>query len=162
MSAPQQSLSPVGTRERSMFCRVARSESDRRAHWAIRQAVFVEEQLVFDGSDQDARDADDRTVHVVGLVDGTIAGAVRLYPLDDDGQLWLGDRLAVLPQFRTSGLGRPLVRFAVSTASGLGGAQMNAHVQVSNVRFFERLGWQCEGPQESYVGLIHQPMTIRW
>jgi putative N-acetyltransferase (TIGR04045 family) len=143
-------------------CRIAISHGELRAHWRVRHAVFVQEQAVFAGTDQDAHDADDRTVHCLGLVDGVIAGAVRIYPLDDARELWLGDRLAVLPQFRTARLGGPLVRFAVATAGARGGRQMNAHVQVANVGFFERLGWSRAGTEETYVGLPHQPMTIRW
>ena len=80
------------------------------------------------------------TVHVVGLVDGAVVGAVRLYPLDRHG-LWKGDRLAVLPEARVRHLGAELVRFAVATAGELGGQRMVAQVQVPNVRFFEHLGW---------------------
>ena len=66
---------------------------------------------------------------------------MRFYPLDGDG-LWKGDRLAVLPAERASQLGAMLVRFAVRTAGELGGRLMVAQIQVPNVRFFERLGWQ--------------------
>jgi predicted N-acetyltransferase YhbS len=88
---------------------------------------------------------------------------VRLYPLDaGDGRggVWQGDRLAVLEPFRAWNLGGPLVRFAVDTAASLGGVEMVAHVQVANVRFFERLGWRRRGEPELYVGLPHQLMAI--
>ncbi|OLT21604.1 hypothetical protein BJF78_08355 [Pseudonocardia sp. CNS-139] len=70
------------------------------------------------------------------------------------------DRLAVLPEFRTAGLGGPLVRFAVATAGVRGGRLMRAHVQVANERFFHRLGWRTDGPVETYVGHPHVPMSI--
>jgi len=85
-------------------------------------------------------------------------GAVRLYPVEPG--LWQGDRLAVLPPFRAWNLGGALVRFAVETAAALGGAEMLAHVQTANVRFFERLGWCRRGEPEIYVGLPHQLMSI--
>ena len=85
--------------------------------------------------------SDPATLHAVGLAGDEVAGAVRLYPLDGDG-LWKGDRLAVLPAERALQLGAMLVRFAVRTAGERGGRRMVAQVQVPNVRFFERLGWQ--------------------
>lgn len=84
---------------------------------------------------------------------------MRLYPLDDEG-LWKGDRLAVLDPFRRRRLGAPLVRFAVKTAGERGGRRMLAHVQVPNVPFFERLGWEPVGEAEEYVGHLHQVMAI--
>jgi hypothetical protein len=37
---------------------------------------------------------------------------------------------------------------------------MHAHIQLPNVRFFEYLGWNLEGPEETYAGILHQPMVI--
>jgi hypothetical protein len=33
-------------------------------------------------------------------------------------------------------------------------------VQVANVRFFERLGWERDGEAALYRGVMHQPMAI--
>ena len=90
--------------------RVARSPEDVAAHHAVREAVFVAEQGIFDGHDRDAWD--EGAIKVVASIAGRVVGAVRLYPLDEAG-LWKGDRLAVLPDARTVGVGAPLVRFAV-------------------------------------------------
>jgi putative N-acetyltransferase (TIGR04045 family) len=95
---------------------------------------------------------------VLGLHAGRPAGTVRLYPTGP-GE-WLGDRLAVLPGYRTAGLGAPLVRFAAAAAAARGGRLMRAHVQVANERFFHRLGWRTDGPVETYVGHPHVPMSI--
>jgi GNAT superfamily N-acetyltransferase len=98
-------------------------------------------------------------VHVVGLVEASVVGAVRLYPLGADG-LWQGDRLAVLPVARARHLGAQLVRFAVATAGERGGHTMVARVQVPNVRFFEQLDWSVDGLPGPYHGVMHQPMAI--
>ena len=90
---------------------------------AIRRAVFVEEQRLFGASDTDEHDRDPATLHVLGFWAGDPAGAVRLYPLAEPGW-WKGDRLAVLSPYRRHGIGAPLVRFAVGTASRLGGFVM--------------------------------------
>jgi putative N-acetyltransferase (TIGR04045 family) len=131
------------------------------AHFALRRAVFVSEQQLFEVDDRDARDDEPTTLHALGLIGDEPCGAVRLYPLDPSGLEWKGDRLAVLPQLRTNHLGAELVRFAVSTGGRLGGARMIAHVQLPNVRFFEHLGWQTMGDPAPFHGRDHQLMSIR-
>jgi len=140
-------------------CRVVAAEAERAIHMAIRRAVFVEEQVLFGGSDADEHDRDPATLHVLGFWAGEAAGTVRLYPLAEPG-CWKGDRLAVLPPFRRHGIGAPLVRFAVGTASGHGGVVMVAQIQPANVAFFERLGWYRVGDPAPYVGRPHQQMAI--
>lgn len=142
----------------TVACRAAADAAEIAAHHRVRHAVFVVEQGIFDGSDLDAHDQDHRTVHLIGLVDGTVLGAVRLWP-HGDGR-WHGDRLAVDPGSRHVGLGAPLVRLAVATAAAAGGTEMTAHVQVRNVRFFQALGWAPHGAVEDYLGVPHQLMTI--
>ena len=142
-----------------MGCRVVADEAERALHMAIRRAVFVEEQRLFGASDTDEHDRDPATLHVLGFWAGEPAGAVRLYPLAEPGW-WKGDRLAVLADHRTCGVGAPLVRFAVAHAGAHGGRRMIAHIQIANVRFFQRLGWSACYEAEDYHGLTHQPMDI--
>jgi putative N-acetyltransferase (TIGR04045 family) len=141
-----------------VHCRPARDAAGLDAHHRIRHAVFVEEQRLFAGSDVDAHDACTDVIHVLALHAGRPAGAVRLYPTGPAE--WVGDRLAVLPEFRAANIGAPLVRFAVATAATRGARLMRAHVQVANERFFHRLGWRTDGPVETYVGHPHVPMCI--
>ncbi|HVW32243.1 MAG TPA: MSMEG_0567/Sll0786 family nitrogen starvation N-acetyltransferase [Acidimicrobiia bacterium] len=146
-----------------ILCRPVSGAAEAALHHRIRQEVFVLEQGVFDDSDLDAHDADEGTIKVIGWTAAPLTGwepggAVRLYQLEPG--IWQGDRLAVRPEFRAWNLGGQLVRFAVDTAAALGGAEMLAHVQAANVRFFERLGWVRRGEPELYVGLPHQLMAI--
>jgi putative N-acetyltransferase (TIGR04045 family) len=140
-------------------CALVRGPAELAEHFAIRRCVFVELQRLFELDDRDARDEHPATLHAVGLAGAEAVGAVRLYPLDDDG-LWKGDRLAVLPAERALQLGAMLVRFAVRTAGARGGRRMVAQVQVPNVRFFERLGWSRDGDPAPMLGVEHQPMAI--
>ncbi len=149
---------PAGAPPRDVSpCRVAAGRDELAAHFAVRREVFVVQQALF-ADDRDAHDCDAATLHVVGVVDGSIVGTVRLYPLS--GGLWKGDRLAVLPGARVHHLGARLVRFAVASAGARGGTRMVAQVQMPNVRFFERLGWSCDGVPGPYRAVIHQPMAI--
>ena len=144
---------------RSVVMRRAESSTEVAAAAAIRHAVFVLEQRIFVESDRDHHDDDEATIHLVAVVDGQVAGTVRIYALDESGT-WLGDRLAVGPSFRVLQLGAGLVRLAVRTAGYLGGEIMHAHIQLPNVSFFERLGWHASGPAEDYLGTSHLPMSI--
>ena len=147
-----------------LTCRAVATPEERAAHFRIRHQVFVREQRLFlpsggHGDDRDGHDAEPATIHVIGLAGGEICGTVRLYPLTAPG-LWQGDRLAVLPRYRRLGLGGPLVRFAVATAAGRSGRQMEAYIQPGNVTFFEWLGWQRAGALAPYAGIPHQRMVI--
>jgi hypothetical protein len=66
----------------------------------------------------------------------------------------------VLPEDRVHRLGALLVRFAVATAGERGGTRMVAQIQLPNVRFFERLGWEHDGAPVTAYGVRHQPMSI--
>jgi putative N-acetyltransferase (TIGR04045 family) len=146
----------------SLECDVVRTRAELTSHYDIRHAVFVAEQRIFTGHDRDEHDPAPTTIHLLGRVGGVAAGAVRLYPLDPDdrGGEWQGDRLAVLPEYRSSGLGAPLVRLAVATAGAFGGRAMVAHIQLANRVFFRRLGWTQRGEPEIYLGRPHLLMDI--
>lgn len=151
---------PATLRSTQVVCAPVADDAELAGHFRIRRTVFVTEQGLFQGTDQDDRDLSPTTVHVLASIGGEPVGTVRLFPLDGGHGLWQGDRLAVLPRFRVHGAGRPLVRFAVSYASRCGGRRMVAHVQLPNVVFFARLGWELAGPVEDYLGAVHQPMSI--
>ncbi len=140
-------------------CRLARDAGELAEHFAVRRAVFVDAQGLFRHDDRDAHDDDPATLHAVALAGGRVAGAVRLYPLDEPGT-WKGDRLAVVPGARQHRLGAALVRFAVATAGARGGDVMVAQIQLPNVAFFVHLGWRPDGPAADMLGVPHQPMAI--
>jgi putative N-acetyltransferase (TIGR04045 family) len=158
MTASPVASPPAAARARTL-CRLAAVPAELDAHFAVRRRVFVEDQALFERDDRDERDDRPATLHAVADVDGAIAGAVRLYPLDPTG-LWKGDRLAVLPEARVHRLGGLLVEFAVRTAGERGGHRMVAQIQPPNVRFFEHLGWHADGEPAEYHGVMHQPMAI--
>ncbi len=155
---PSVDLESIGTRP-EVVCRPTASEAERKICAELRHEVFVVAQSVFDTTDQDARDDDDTTTHLVADIGGVAGGTVRIYRLDDYG-LWKGDRLAVVPSLRSKVIGARLVQTAVQTAGELGGSEMIATVQVPNTRFFERLGWRQEGEPILAYGVPHQTMKI--
>lgn len=158
MTGPARALRPAEPAAR-LRCRIAATAEELARHFEIRHRVFVQEQAIFADTDRDGHDDDPETLALIGLVDGAVCGAVRIYPLDGDG-LWKGDRLAVVGGRRGVLLGAALVRFAVQTGGELGGTRMEAMVQAPNVQFFEWLGWVAEGPPSDYQGVPHVPVAI--
>lgn len=99
----------------------------------IREAVFVREQgfqLEFDKTDETA-------VHIVAW-DGTQpAGTCRVYPAE--GCFRIG-RVAVLPQYRGTGLGRELMRRAEAYIRCTGGLPQNYPVRFRHPAFTKSWG----------------------
>jgi putative N-acetyltransferase (TIGR04045 family) len=132
--------------------RVARGAREREAYFALRRAIFCEEQALFSGDDRDG--CDDTAIPIVCLA--TVAGArprvvgvVRVWEeLPGD---WWGGRLGVDRDFRTVGaVGRWLVQTAVGSARAWGAHRFRATVQRANVPFFRRLRWQTREELELF------------
>jgi putative N-acetyltransferase (TIGR04045 family) len=140
------------------ICKVAETEAELQDYFAVRHAIFVEEQALFNGSDVD--EYDEHAVHLVAIdrETGVVVGAVRCYPVDEE--TWFGGRLAVLKEFRRNGaaIGPGLCQLAEQVVIERGCRRFLAHIQLQNVGFFERLGWQTEGEPELYHGQPHQLM----
>lgn len=118
---------------------------DVRDYRALRRAVFVDEQGLFDRTDADELDVDPRTVVLEARDhDGELLGGVRLSPAGSrDIGWWTGSRLVVAPGARRSGgIGPALVRAACAHAEQRGVLRFEATVQLANEAMFRRLGWQ--------------------
>jgi len=129
--------------------------SDLDACFAIRRAVFVDEQgidhdLEFDGSDVAA-------IGLLALMGETPVGTARL--MITGGSARLG-RVAVLRDYRGMGVGRLLVRCAMATAIEYGASEVVLHSQTSVVDFYERLGFWVEGPEFLEAGIPHKAMKL--
>lgn len=122
---------------------LARSPQDVDAYFRLRQAIFCEEQGLFDGHDED--EIDDSAYPIIAIdheapLDEKIVGVVRIY--ETQSRLWYGGRLGVHPQYRRVGrIGKGLIVKAVTTANTWGCDRFLATVQLQNVRFFQRLHW---------------------
>ncbi|GAA1242936.1 GNAT family N-acetyltransferase [Prauserella halophila] len=117
------------------------------AYRALRRAVFVDEQRLFDSDDTDVHDGDPRTVVLVARdPGGAVVGGVRLHPATGgtDVGWWDGGRLVVDPQHRRAAtrVGAALVRAAQAYAENAGVLRFEAKVQPANEAMFARLGWQ--------------------
>ena len=123
----------------------------------IRRQVFVEEQNIFKHTDKDENDA--QALYLMALMDGEIIGVVRVFPVGDHDDEWVGGRLAVKKPFRGSSAGWRLVQAAVELVKIHGCRRFTAMIQKENVSFFEKLGWQPFGPLFLYHGKEHMAMS---
>lgn len=128
--------------------KLASSAAELAAYFALRQAIFVEEQGLFPASDLDELDAIAYPIIAVAesepdAVAGSarrVVGIVRIY--EPEPGLWYGGRLGVDAAYRRVGqIGKGLIYKAVTTANSWGCHQFLATVQLQNVRFFKRLHW---------------------
>jgi radical SAM protein (TIGR04043 family)/putative N-acetyltransferase (TIGR04045 family) len=153
VTAPASARSPLaplageGDGASPFVCRVAQTEGERAAYFALRRAIFCDEQRLFAGSDRDA--IDEAAVPVVCLArstaagggEGRVVGVVRLW--EEASGDWWGGRLGVEPAHRTVGaIGKWLIQTAVGSARAWGAWRFRATVQRANVPLFRRLHWQ--------------------
>jgi len=154
-STPEAPSAPVPSATPSFTCRVARTDDEREAYFALRREIFCHEQKLFAADDHDA--VDEHAIAIVCLVtEGDrpprVAGVVRIW--EEAAGDWWGGRLGVAAEFRTVGaVGRWLIQTAVGTARAWGAWRFRATVQRPNVVFFRRLHWRTE----EEIELLGQP-----
>jgi predicted GNAT family N-acyltransferase len=134
------------------FTLVAASwERDRAALESVRRSVFVIEQGVPESDEWDERDAP--SLHVLAVdAKRDAVGTGRLEPTGKIG------RVAVLPQYRGTGVGSAIVGHLVNQATELGFTQVYLHAQTAALDFYQRLGFRAEGPEFDEVGIPHRRM----
>jgi predicted GNAT family N-acyltransferase len=129
--------------------------TDRDAIVQIRSHVFQQEQgvpveLEFDGKDEQA-------THFLAYFDTQPVGTVRIRMLDDTTVKL--ERLAVLPQFRTFGIGRKIMETALEFLSRQKITTVRIHAQEAVKEFYQKLGFVAEGAIFEEAGIPHLKMS---
>ncbi|MGO4732767.1 GNAT family N-acetyltransferase [Paenibacillus sp. 2KB_22] len=127
------------------------------ACFAIRTAIFVEEQGVPATDEFDAYDTlDAEARHILLYVDGVPAASSRLRVVEQVAKL---ERICVMLDYRKHGLGRVLIDKLeqMAIAEGLEKAKLHAQVQASG--FYERLGYAPASDVFMEDGIPHLLMT---
>lgn len=130
---------------------------EQREYYALRQAVFADEQQLL-AQDKDSHDFQAIPIvaltHACGMAD-QVVGAVRIY--QQEPGLWYGGRLCVARAYRRHHMiGRALVNEAVSRAIELGCQTFLATVQAQNEAYFHSLHWQTL----EHIELLGQPHAL--
>lgn len=113
-----------------------KAPDDLSAVFAVREAVFVQEQ----GFVQEFDVTDQRCLHLLCLADGVPAGCARIFPEGED--CWHVGRVAVYPQYRGLKLGAALVKECHKKILALGGRKALLSAQCQAAGFYEKLGYQ--------------------
>jgi len=122
----------------------------------IRLKVFVDGQDV--PLDEEVDGLDEQCTHFLGHRDGVPLGTARLR-ITDQGEA-RAERVAVLEVARGSGLGAAIMTLLQDTARERGHREVVLHAQVAVIPFYERLGYQAEGPVFMDCDIPHRTMRM--
>jgi predicted GNAT family N-acyltransferase len=124
-----------------------------RAH-AIRRRVFIEEQHVPEEIEMDDDDA--HAFHALATVDGVAIGCGRMV---DHGasEVKIG-RMAVLQEFRNTGVGAMILRFLIDRARTRGIRKAILHAQLTAEGFYLKEGFRPVGDVFEEAGIAHRLM----
>ncbi|MCC6728207.1 MAG: GNAT family N-acetyltransferase [Chthonomonadales bacterium] len=137
----------------SAVIRLAHTPAERQACIDVRMRVFVEEQGVPVGEEIDAQD--EEADHFLVDEDDTVVGTARLVAVGA-GVGKIG-RVALLPEVRGRGIGRDLMWYVMG-AGFRRFAELILDAQLTAIRFYERLGFEAEGPVFLDAGIEHRRM----
>lgn len=118
----------------------------------IRKAVFIEEQKVPEEIEIDAYE--DSSSYVLALAEERPVGTARWRTTGEGVKL---ERFAVLPSYRSRGVGRALVEFVLDQLQDAPRVYLNAQEPV--VAFYARYGFVPHGRRFHEAGIPHIKMV---
>lgn len=138
-----------------MKIRVAATDQDRAACFAVRKAVFMGEQGVSEAEEWDG--LDETCTHFLAGDATSPAGCARLLAKDDLAKV---QRVAVMPAHRGTGLGRRIMQAVLDHARTQGVAAVVLDSQTHAIGFYEALGFTAYGPEFDDAGIPHRAMRL--
>jgi predicted GNAT family N-acyltransferase len=130
----------------------------RDAAYAIRYAVFVEEQGI--PVELEIDDYDPIAEHALAFVDGRCIATARIYLDEQDPSKAKIGRMAVLKDFREQGIGTALLGEVIRAGMMQGASVFELHAQQSAVPFYAKLQFKPDGAIFDEVGIPHQCMRL--
>ena len=130
----------------------------RDAAYAIRHAVFVEEQGI--PAELEIDDCDPIAEHALAFVDGRCVATARIYLDEQDPSKAKIGRMAVLKEFRGQGIGTALLGEAIRVVMMQGATVFELHAQQSAAPFYAKLQFKPDGAIFDEVGIPHQCMRL--
>ena len=135
---------------------IAATPRQRDDAFAVRIAVFVDEQRIPRSEELDGFDAS--ATHCVAYVDDTPAAAGRLLLFDDYAKI---GRMAVVAPHRGTGLGALVLDALEREAADRGIRHIKLSAQLHARAFYERCGYTAHGDVYDDVGIPHIDMQKR-
>jgi predicted GNAT family N-acyltransferase len=130
----------------------------RDAAYAIRYAVFVEEQGI--PAELEIDDYDPIAEHALAFVDGQCVATARIYLDEQDPSKAKIGRMAVLKDFRDQGIGTALLGETIRAGMMQGASVFELHAQQTAVPFYAKLQFKPHGAIFDEVGIPHQCMRL--
>jgi predicted GNAT family N-acyltransferase len=130
------------------------SPADMQRAYAIRRRVFIEEQNVPEEIELDADD--EQAFHALAILDGVAIGCGRMLE-HGDSEVKIG-RMAVLREFRGTGVGAHILRFLVDRARARGLRRAILHAQLAAEGFYLKEGFNPVGGVFDEAGIAHRKM----
>jgi predicted GNAT family N-acyltransferase len=135
----------------------ADTDALRERAYALRHAVFVEEQRVPADLERDQHDAG--ALHVVALEGERCVATGRL--VAQPGGVGRVGRMAVDPAYRRGGLGARVLAALEDAARARGLREIELHAQCYVEAFYARAGYAREGDVFEEAGIAHVVMRKR-
>jgi predicted GNAT family N-acyltransferase len=130
----------------------------RDAAYAIRYAVFIEEQGI--PAELEIDEYDPIAKHALAFVDGRCVATARIYLDGQDPSKAKIGRMAVLKDFRGQGIGTALLGEAIRVGMMEGASLFELHAQQSAAPFYAKLQFKLDGAIFDEVGIPHQCMRL--
>lgn len=128
--------------------------ADNAALKGIRTEVFILEQGVPEEDEWDEFDA--VCLHALAVdAEGAAIGTARLTP---DGRI---GRMAVLKEWRGSGVGTDILEFLLAAARERGLGECQLHAQSHALDFYAHRGFEAIGEEFMEAGIPHRRMRLR-
>lgn len=121
---------------------------------AIRYKVFVDEQNV--PADLEIDEFEESSLHLVMYVENEPIATARIYELPND--TYKVQRVAVLKEYRTSGIGTTLMKEIEQKASMRKAVKLTLGSQNSAIPFYEKLGYEVSSSEFMDAGIPHHSM----
>jgi len=141
--------------DRNLTVSAANTAEMMNQAYEIRRRVFILEQHVPEEIELDAEDA--HAFHALATIDGAVVGCGR-YVAHNDEEVKIG-RMAVLPEFRGTGVGREILRYLMDTARARGFRRAVLHAQLTAEGFYLGQGYQPVGEVFEEAGIAHRKMV---
>lgn len=132
-----------------------RGTEDLSEPFAIRRAVFIEEQGVPEAEEFD--NFEEQALHLMVYVDGEPAATGRFW---FDGSVFRIGRLAVRKEYRGQKLGDLALRVLIYKAFSSGAEELYISAQTYIMPFYRKFGFREYGEEYMEAGLPHQAMKV--
>lgn len=134
---------------------VVADERSLNEAFAVRREVFVEEQNVAPSVEFD--DKDDEARHFVARMGSDPAGTARVRLIDQETAKV--ERVAVLPEHRSRGVGRRVVEASHDYARDEDRSRLVVHAQARVEEFYKSLGYESLDEVDDETGIPHVKMV---